>query len=180
MLITGGAIVAGIVKLSASVRRPMTVAPSIDLAKYTGKWYEIARLPNRFEKKCAGDVTAVYSLRPDGQIGVVNRCRRPNGRVESVRGTARPADPAGPNTRLKVTFYWPFAGDYWILDVDPDYRWVLVGEPRRKDLWILGREPRLDDRIVDRLLARAKQEGYDVAGLIRTPHTDAAPAGSPA
>jgi len=176
LLITGGAILAGVVKLSARPRRPMTVAPSIDLLKYAGKWYEIARLPNRFEKECAGDITAAYTLRPDGKIGVLNQCRLPDGRVESIRGTARPADPAGPNTKLKVSFFWPFTGDYWVLDVDPDYRWALVGEPGRKYLWILSREPRLDHRVLDRLLDRAKQEGYHVGRLVRTPQTDEAQA----
>ncbi len=176
LLIAGGAILAGVVKLRGSARRPMTVAPSIDLLKYAGRWYEIARLPNRFQKKCGGDTTATYTLRPDGKIGVLNQCRRSDGRVASIRGTARPADPAGPNTKLKVTFFWPFAGDYWVLDVDPDYRWALVGEPGRKYLWVLSREPRLDDRVLDRLLDRAKHEGYDVARLLRTPQTDEAPA----
>src|SRR5260370_8874337 len=87
---------------------------------------------------------------------LLNQYRRLDGRVESVRGTARPADPAGPNTKLKVTFFWPFAGDYWILDVDHDYRWALVGEPCRKYLWVLSREPRLNSHLPDRLLACAR------------------------
>ena len=174
LLITGGAILAAVVKVSARARRPMRIAPPIDLPKYAGKWYEIARLPNPFQRKCAGNTTATYTLRPDGKLEVLNQCRRPDGRVESIRGTARPANPAGPNTRLKVSFFWPFAGDYWILDVDRDYRWALVGEPRRRYLWILSREPSLDHRILDRLLDRAKQEGYDVGRLLRTPQTDEA------
>jgi apolipoprotein D and lipocalin family protein len=171
LMVAGGAILAGFVKHSASARRrpPMTVAPSIDLFKYAGTWYEIARLPNRFEKQCAGDTTATYTVRPDGKIGVLNQCRRPDGRVASVRGTARPASPAGPNTKLKVSFSWPFAGDYWILDVDRDYRWALIGEPGRKYLWILSRQPRLAQPVLDGLLDRARQEGYQVDNLLSTP-----------
>ena len=176
LLITGGAVLAGVVKVLAGRGRPMNVAAHIDLKKYAGKWYEIARLPNRFEKKCSGDSTATYTLRADGKIGVVNQCRLPDGRVESVRGSARAADPAGPNTKLKVTFFWPFTGNYWILAVDRDYGWAMVGEPRRKYLWILSREPHLDERVLDRLLERARQEGYDVGRLLRTPQTDNAPA----
>ncbi len=166
LLIMAG-VVAGVVKLSAKARRSMTVAPSIDLARYAGRWYEIARLPNRFERKCESDITATYSLRPDGRIDVLNQCRRSDGRVSAIRGTARPADPAGPNTKLKVTFFWPFAGDYWILEIDPDYRWALIGEPKRKYLWILSREPHLADDIIDRLTARAEREGYNLSHLLR-------------
>lgn len=176
MLFTGAAVLAGVVKLSASPRRSMSVAPSIDLLKYAGKWYEIARLPNRFEKKGDSDITATYTIRTDGKVEVLNRCRRSNGRVESIRGTASTADPRGPNTKLKVTFFWPFSGDYWILDVDSNYRWALVGEPGRKYLWILSREPRLDESVLNRLLERAKQEGYTVGRLIRTPQNGEAPA----
>ena len=175
LLITGGAIVAGIVKLSSRGRRPMSVVASIDPAKYMGKWYEIARLPNHFERKCAGDITATYTLRPDGRIDVLNECRRSDGRVESARGIARPADRKGPNTKLKVSFFWPFAGNYWILDLDPDYRWALVGEPDRKYLWILSRKPYLEERIFDRLLDRAVEEGYRIGRLIRVAHRAQAP-----
>jgi len=171
LLITGGAILAGVVKLYGSAQHPLVVVPSVDLAKYSGKWYEIARLPNRFQKKCVGDTTATYTLRPDGRIEVLNSCRRFDGRVESIRGTARAADPAGPNTKLKVSFFWPFTGDYWILDLDPDYRWALIGEPGRKYLWILSREPHLDNQVIDRLLDRAKREGFDVGRVVRTRQT---------
>ena len=117
----------------------------MDLARYAGKWYEIARLPNRFQRDCAANTTATYTLRPDGKITVVNECRKADGRTKSAKGTARVADPKGPNTKLKVTFFWPFSGNYWIIDLDPEYRWVVVGEPGRDYLWILSREPRLDE-----------------------------------
>jgi apolipoprotein D and lipocalin family protein len=167
----GGAMLVAIVKLSTRVRRPMTVATSVDLARYAGKWYEIARLPNRFQGKCAGDTTATYSLHSDGSVSVLNQCRRFDGRSQSIRGTAQMADSAGTTSKSKVSFFWPFTGDYWILDVAPDYQWALVGEPDRKYLWILSREPRLDERTIDRLLDHARQEGYDVSRLLRTPQT---------
>ena len=170
ILITAGAVVAVAAKL-AGESRPMQVAPSVELPRYMGKWYEVARLPNRFQKQCASNTTATYTLRPDGKIAVINECRKANGQVTSAKGAARPADPKGPNSKLKVTFFWPFSGDYWILDLDPDYRWALIGEPGRKYLWVLSRTPRLDDAVLQRILDRARREGYDLDGLIKTPQT---------
>ena len=149
----------------------MQVVPSVDLARYAGKWYEIARLPNRFQRHCASDTTAGYTLRPDGKIAVVNQCRQSDGRMKAANGTARRAGAKEPSTKLKVTFFWPFSGNYWIIDLDPDYRWAVVGEPSRKFLWVLSREPRLDAAIYDQILDRAKKQGYDVGPLIKTNHT---------
>jgi apolipoprotein D and lipocalin family protein len=111
------------------------VVPAVDLKRYAGRWHEIARLPNRFQRDCAGDVTATYTLRPDGKIAVLNECRAADGRTKSARGTARVASKQGPNTKLKVSFFWPFSGDYWIIGLDPDYRWALVGGSGRDYLW---------------------------------------------
>jgi apolipoprotein D and lipocalin family protein len=148
----------------------LTVVPSVDLNRYAGKWYEIARLPNRFQRACASDVSATYTLRPDGRITVLNQCRQADGRPKSARGTARIADKKGPNTKLKVTFFWPFSGNYWILDLDPQYRWAVVGEPGLDYLWILSREPKLDDAIYNRILERVRSQGYDTTRIIRTAH----------
>jgi apolipoprotein D and lipocalin family protein len=147
---------------------PLQVAPSVDLARYAGKWYEIARLPNRFQRDCATNTTATYKLRPDGKITVVNECRKADGRLKSAKGTARVADPKGPNTKLKVTFFWPFSGNYWIIDLDPEYRWVVVGEPGRDYLWILCREPRMEDAVYNQIIERVKQQGYQVGRLMKT------------
>lgn len=95
--------------------RPLQVAPQIDLARYAGKWYEIARLPNRFQRNCVSDTSATYALAGDGKISVLNACRSADGKVNSAKGTARVASKSGPNTKLKVTFFWPFYGDYWII-----------------------------------------------------------------
>ncbi len=150
--------------------RPLQVVPAVDLARYSGKWYEIARLPNRFQRKCVSDTSATYTLRADGRITVVNECRTADGRITSVKGTARVSSKAGPNTKLKVTFFWPFSGDYWIIDLDSEYRWAVVGEPGRKYLWILARDRQIDDALFNKIVGRIKAQGYDAAGLIKTAH----------
>jgi apolipoprotein D and lipocalin family protein len=147
---------------------PLEVVPSVDLGRYAGKWYEIARLPNRFQRDCAGNTTATYTLRPDGKITVLNECRKADGRQQSARGTARVAAAKGPNTKLKVTFFWPFSGHYWIIDLDPEYHWAVVGEPGRRYLWILSREPRLDATLYEQIVERAKQRGFDTEKLLKT------------
>jgi apolipoprotein D and lipocalin family protein len=151
--------------------KPLEVVPSVDLTRYAGKWYEIARLPNRFQRACASDITATYTLRPDGKITVLNECRQADGRPKSAKGTARVADAKGPNTKLKVTFFWPFSGNYWIIDLDPAYRWAVVGEPGRDYLWILSRQPRLDDGLLQQIVERAKQKGFDTGKLLKTSHS---------
>lgn len=139
----------------------------VDLARYMGTWHEIARFPNRFQRGC-GCTTATYALRPDGRVAVTNRCAVEGGKTKESRGWAKVADPAS-NAKLKVTFFWPFFGDYWILDLDPGYQRVLVGTPDRKYLWILARSPRLAEPELQALTARAAALGYDVARLGRTP-----------
>ena len=137
--------------------------------------YEIARLPNRFQDKCAGDVAATYSLREDGGLAVVNQCRTKDGRVDQVEGVARRADPQGPASRLRVRFapawlsFVPWVwGDYWILELDRDYRFALIGEPSRKYLWILARDPALDPGAYEALVSRAAALGFDTSRLVRT------------
>jgi apolipoprotein D and lipocalin family protein len=163
-----GAACSAVMVRAADGQAPMQVAPSVDLTRYAGKWYEIARLPNRFQRDCAGDTTATYELRPDGKITVINQCRTPDGRLKSARGTARRASDKEPNTKLKVTFFWPFYGNYWIIDLDPDYNWAVVGEPGRKYLWVLSRTPRLDEALYQQILERARHQGYDVSRMIKT------------
>lgn len=135
------------------------------------QWYEIARLPNRFQRDCASDTSATYTLRPDGKITVLNQCRQSDGRVKSATGTARLAGGKEPNSKLRVTFFWPFYGNYWIIDLEPDYRWAVVGEPDRKYFWILSREPQLDEALYSQIVERARNQGYDLGPLLRTPHT---------
>jgi apolipoprotein D and lipocalin family protein len=158
------------VPLVAGPPKPMQVVPSVDLSRYAGTWHEIARLPNRFQRDCASDTTAKYTLRQDGKITVLNACRKADGTTKSAKGTARVADRNGPNTKLKVTFFWPFSGDYWILDLDPEYRWVAVGEPSRKYFWILSREAHMDEGLYQQILDRARQQGYDFGNILKTVH----------
>ncbi len=154
--------------LTASSQTPLQVVPSVDLSRYAGKWYEIARLPAWFQRDCASDTTATYTLRPDGKIAVLNQCRQPGGVTKSAKGTAHVAGSDGPNTKLRVTFFWPFYGDYWIIDLDPQYRWAVVGEPHRQCLWILSRDPHLDQTLYAQIVGRVKKQGYDLAPLIVT------------
>jgi apolipoprotein D and lipocalin family protein len=119
---------------------PLQTVAKVDLSRYVGRWYEIARYPNRFEKNCVADVTADYSLRSDGKITVVNSCLERDGKLNQSKGTAKVVDPAT-NAKLKVTFFWPFYGDYWIIGLDPEYRFAVVSEPDRRYLWILSRTP---------------------------------------
>lgn len=145
---------------------PLTTVPHVDLDRYLGEWYEIARYPNRFEKECDSDVTAVYSLRKDGRIGVVNSCRKEDGAPKESSGYAKIVDNKS-NAKLKVTFFWPFYGDYWIIDLDPDYRYAVVSEPGRKYLWVLSRTPQMDPAQYQQVLSRIRELGFDPARLIK-------------
>lgn len=146
----------------------LKTVPSVDLNRYLGKWYEIARYPNRFEKSCASDVTAQYSLRSDGKIEVVNSCRKADGKLKASKGSAKVADKQT-NAKLKVTFFWPFYGNYWIIDLDPDYRYAVVSEPGREYLWILSRTPKLDPALYEAITTRLRQNGFDPDRLIKPP-----------
>lgn len=158
--------------------RPPATQDWVDLERYAGRWYEIARLPNRFQDKCAGDVQATYTLRPHGRVSVVNECRTKDGGTTRAEGIARRAHPRGPGSRLKVRFapavlsLLPFVwGDYWILELDREYRHAVVGDPSRRYLWILGREPAMDDATYRGLVAAAARAGFDTARLVRTPQS---------
>lgn len=153
----------------------LSVVPKLDIKRYMGTWYEVARLPNTFQTKCAGDVTATYVLRDDGSIDVVNKCRLSDGSVNEAAGRAKQADKNGPAAKLKVRFapawlsFLPFVwGDYWIIDLAPDYTYAVIGEPERKYLWVLSRMPHIDEARLDSILAGVKNQGYDVTKLIRT------------
>jgi apolipoprotein D and lipocalin family protein len=155
--------------------KPLEVVPSVDLERYCGVWYEIARLPNWFQKDCKGDVTASYTLLEDGEIKVVNRCRDQDGNMKEAEGRARRASDDGPSSKLKVRFAPAFLsflsfvwGDYWIIDLAPDYSFAVVGEPNRKYLWVLARTPKLDDVTMQAILERVKEKGYDLRDLVRT------------
>lgn len=150
---------------------PQTVA-AVDVPRYLGTWYEAARFPVSFQDgatvRCE-DVTAVYSPRPDGRIDVVNTCRNAlaGGAIRSASAIATPVPGSG-NARLRVAFFWPFHGDYWVIGLDPDYRWAVVGGPGRNYLWVLSRTPAMADADFARALEAARAQGFDVARLQRT------------
>ena len=153
----------------ATAKEPeLTVVDSVELDRYLGRWYEISSYPNWFQRNCTA-VTADYSLREDGLIKVVNSCRKGSldGKLKQANGRAKVVD-AETNAKLKVSFFRQFWGNYWIIDLDPYYQWAVVGEPKRKYLWILSRTRSLDDEIYERILARLTQKGYDPGGLRRT------------
>ena len=151
----------------SSEKQALKVVDEVNLQKYTGTWYEIARLPNRFEKglKC---VTATYQLREDGKITVINKGHKIENpqKAEKVEGWAKVPNPEEPG-KLKVTFFWPFFGKYWIIDLDPDYQYALVGSPSRKYLWVLAREKVLKEETYKKLLKTAEKRGFDTAKLMR-------------
>jgi apolipoprotein D and lipocalin family protein len=153
-------------------------AREVELEHYLGRWYEVARYENEFEADCEG-VTADYSLQPDGKVRVVNTCRKGavDGEVETAEGTAEMV-PGSRGAKLKVTFFWPFSGDYWVLDRASDYSWALVGEPEREYFWILSRVPVPDQHLMDELLARAEELGYapDRIRLVAQPPAEVTPA----
>ena len=148
---------------------PLPTVPSVDLARYAGAWYEIALLPNRFQKQCVADTQARYQLDGD-RVAVLNRCRLADGRVDDIKGRAKVVDGSG-NAKLRVSFFWPFYGDYWVLALDADYRHVLVGAPSRQYAWVLSRTPQLDEATLQTLLDRAAELGFDKAAFQRTPQT---------
>ena len=140
-------------------------AKTVDLNSYLGRWYEIARYEQSFQRGCAG-VTADYSLRSDQSISVLNRCRKPDGSWEEARGHAKVVDPTG--AKLKVSFFGPFYGNYWVLDHAEDYSWSIVGEPSGRYLWILARNPKPSEPAVEALIGRTSEMGYDTSMLLRT------------
>src|SRR5688572_9563974 len=146
----------------------LEVVQSVDLTRYVGRWYEIARLPNGFQKKCTDMVTADYTMRTDGRIEVVNRCRKASGEYSTAKGKAKVVDKKS-NAKLKVTFFWPFYGDYWILELGANYEYAVVGEESRKYLWILSRTPQIDETFYQELLARMANQGFDTSRIIKTP-----------
>ena len=155
---------------SDAVSPPSTVE-HVDLQRYMGQWYEIARYPNRFEKACISDVTANYLLRADGKVEVVNACRKADGQMKSSKGSAKVVD-KHTNAKLKVTFFWPFYGDYWIIGLDPEYRYAIVSEPKREYLWILSRTPVMDEQLYGGAIQIIREKGLDPAKLIKPKQTD--------
>jgi len=149
--------------------------PAVDLERFLGSWYEIARIPAWFQNRCVKDTTARYQLRRDGKIAVINRCVTRTGEIDQAKGLARVLDPAT-TTRLQVSFVsllgWrPFWGDYWIIGLDPDYRWLVVGEPKRQYGWILSRSSVLEPAFLEAALLSLERNGYSRARFVLTPQS---------
>lgn len=144
---------------------PLEVVPQVDLSRYMGTWYEIASFPQRFQEGCT-DSRADYRLRGDGTVEVVNSCFR-NNKVDTAKGKAWVVDPAT-NAKLKVSFFWPFRGDYWIIELGKDYEYAVVSAPGRNYLWILARRPVLDDALYASIVGKLKDRGFDIARLQKT------------
>lgn len=173
VLLLSNAIVA--IASTLSAQQPLRVAESVDLQRYAGKWYEIARLPNKFQNRCARDVVAQYTLRADSRIDVVNQCRNADGGVVQARGIARKGK-SGNNAVLQVRFapailsFLPNVwGDYWIIAIGPDYTWSVVGTPSREYLWILSRTPAMSANGYAQAIEIAKGNGFDSTKLVKTP-----------
>ena len=169
--------VAGALALSAVVGGqapgPVATVAAVDLGRYEGQWFEVARFENRFQRQCVGDVRAAYSRRPDGRIDVVNRCRTADGETVA-RGIARVVDDVT-FAKLKVRFApswltWlpPVWGDYWIVGLATDYSWAVVGDPGRDYLWILARMRHLDDSSLAAARTAARDNGFDIDRLVAT------------
>jgi apolipoprotein D and lipocalin family protein len=145
---------------------PLETVKKVDLQKYAGTWYEIARYEHYFEKGCR-DVSATYTLKEDGDIKVINRCTKEEADKNEVVGVAYATDES--NSKLKVSFFRPFYGDYWIIMLDDEYRYAVIGDPSREYLWILSRTPTLDEDIKNMILKRLPEMGYSADPLIWTP-----------
>jgi apolipoprotein D and lipocalin family protein len=148
---------------------------NVDLKKYSGKWFEIARYENKFQKKCVGNTTATYSIKEDNKIEVVNECLEKDGDVKKAKGKARIADEKT-NAKLEVRFAPAFLsflpqvwGDYWIIDLDENYQNVAIGDPKREYFWILSRKPEMDDATYQAILRRAEEKGFNPAKVYKTP-----------
>ncbi len=140
----------------------------VELKRYLGQWFEIASFPKRFQRGCTA-TTANYSLREDGDIAVLNSCKLGtlDGKLKEATGKAWVVDKVS-NAKLLVRFFWPFSGDYWIVDLAKDYSYAVVGSPDRDYLWILSRTPTLDTALYNQILARITAQGFDVSRLHRT------------
>lgn len=161
------------------VNEQVKTVPALDVQRYLGTWYEIAKFPNWFQKKCVSNTQAVYSVRADGNLKVLNSCKTSDGNVSEAEGTARQLG-SKDSPKLEVRFapawlsFLPMVwGDYWVIDIDPQYQLAAVSDPRREYLWILSRTPQLDKKVYDELLVRLQAQQFDVRKLEATSQVSA-------
>ena len=162
---------------TASPSAPLQTIERLDVGRYLGTWYEIAKYPNRFQRQCVADTQALYRQREDGQLDVVNRCRQSNGEMTEAVGRARQVG-AADSPKLEVRFapawlsWLPMVwGNYWVIDLDPAYQLVAVSEPSREYLWVLSRTPAVDVAAYQALLGRLQQKGFDLSKLEKSGHS---------
>ena len=155
---------------SQHMAQTLETVPSVDLAKYSGKWYEIASFPQRFQKGCTC-TSAEYTLSDKGYVIVENKCRKDsvNGIIKGIKGKAWVQKNSG-NAKLKVQFFWPFRGNYWIIDLAPDYSYAVVSEPGKAYLWILCRKNTMPEAQYNNILERLKEKGFAIEKLQKTVH----------
>jgi len=150
----------------------LETVPFVDLEKYAGTWYEIAAIPQYFQRGC-GCTTATYTPTEEGYILVENSCEKLNeNKTSSIQGKAFIEEGSG-NAKLKVQFFWPFKGKYWIIDLAEDYSYAVVGHPNRKYLWILARTPNMDEELYNTLLRRIADKHFDLSKIEKTPQCEA-------
>jgi apolipoprotein D and lipocalin family protein len=153
----------------------LATVPSVDLKRYSGKWYEIARYPNKFQDQCVGNTTATYNLQENGTIEVINQCVKKDGTTDDAKGKARIVDKTS-NAKLEVRFAPAFLsfipsvwGNYWIIDLDDQYNYAAIGDPKREYFWILSRKPEMDDTTYQNILRRAEAKGFNPGKVVKTP-----------
>ena len=153
---------------------PVKTIASLDVPRYLGAWYEIAKFPNWFQKKCIGNTKAVYTIKADGNLQVLNSCKTANGDTSLAEGSAKQIG-AKDSPRLEVRFapewlsFLPLVwGDYWVIDLDAQYQVAAVSDPKRDYLWVLSRTPQMDPKLYDELLTRLQQQQFDVRKLEKT------------
>ena len=148
---------------------------SVDLKRYSGKWFEIARYPNKFQKNCVGNTTATYTMKADNKIEVLNECLKKDGTKINAKGEARIVDKQT-NAKLEVRFAPGFLafisavwGDYWVIDLEENYQYAVIGDAKREYFWILSRTAEISDATYQNILRRAEKQGYNPAKVIKTP-----------
>jgi apolipoprotein D and lipocalin family protein len=157
---------------SPLMAQTLETVPSVDLTKYSGKWFEIASYPQPFQKGCTC-TTAEYTLSEKGFVIVENKCRKDsiNGKVKGIKGKAWVQKNCG-NAKLKVQFFWPFRGDYWIIDLAPDYRYAVVSAPNKNYLWILCRKSQMPEEDYTSIIKTLQEKGFNTNKLLKTIHSD--------
>ena len=178
-IVVGSALLVGLslATMAYAKNPPLKTVESVELDRYLGVWYEVARKPLYFQNKCDRDVSATYTLNENGNVNVDNKCYSKDGKLNQSIGEAFVQN-APANSKLKVSFlpsairWLPLGrGDYWVLKIDDDYQTVLVGEPDRKYMWVLSRNAHPDEQIVGEYLDYAKSVGYDLSDVIKTKQT---------